>query len=92
MVSISFKASNSSNSSQEQFATEFKLSFELSPKILMDSGFKLNLINVDYCNDYNLPYHDDGQLPKIIGIGGSQSIFGITPPLNLCYKDHLYRT
>jgi len=45
MVSISFKASNSSNSSQEQFATEFKLSFELSPKILIDFGSKLNLID-----------------------------------------------
>jgi len=92
MVSISFKASNSSNSSQEQFATEFKLSFELSPKILIDFGSKLNLIDFNWYNNHNLPYHDDGQLPKIIGIGGSQSIFGITPPLNLCYKDHLYRT
>jgi len=92
MVSISSKASSSNSSSQEQFTTEFKLSFELSPKILMDSGFKLNLINVDYCNDYNLPYHDDGQLPKIFDIGGSQSIFRITPPLNLRYKDHLCRT
>ena len=92
MVSIPAKASNLNNSSQEHLATEFKLSFELTPKILIDSGSKLNLIDVDYCNDHNLPYHDDGQLPKIIGIGGSQSIFGITPPLNLRYKDHLCRT
>jgi len=89
MVSISSKASSSNNASQKQFATEFKLFFELSPKILMDSGSKFNLIDVDYCNDHNLPYHDDGQLPKIFGIGGSQSIFRITTPLNLRYKDHL---
>ena len=45
MISISSKASSSNNSSQKLFATEFKLSLELSPKILIDSSSKLNLID-----------------------------------------------
>jgi len=77
---------------RDRFTSEFKLSFELTTNILIDPGSKLNLIDVDYCNDHNLPYFDDDNLPKIIGIGGRQALFGITPPLNLRYKDHLCRT
>ena len=36
--------------------------------------------------DCHIPYYDDDNLPKIVGIGGRQSIIGITLPVTLRYK------
>jgi len=44
MMSIPSMISNSSDSSSEWLTKELKLSSELSPKTLTDSGSKLNLI------------------------------------------------
>ena len=65
---------------------------ECQPEILIDTGSKFNLIDKYYCSDFHIPYYDDGELPKIVGIGGSQSIIGVTPPITLRYKDHLCQT
>jgi len=82
----------SNNRRNEQATSNFKLSYELDTEVLIDTGSALNLIDVDYCNDHNIPYSCDEELPKILGIGGRQALFGITKPLNLRYKDHLCRT
>jgi len=65
--------SNSNQVQQDKITSEFKLSFELTTNILLDSGSELSLIDVDYCNDYNIPYFGNDNLPNIIGIGGRQS-------------------
>jgi len=83
---------NKDNEIPEQTLMEFSLSAEFKTDILIDSGSKFNLIDELYCKDYHIPYYDDEKLPKIYGIGGTQSIVGITPPLTLRYKDHVCQT
>ena len=80
------------NSLPEQTVMEFNLSVDYQTDILVDSGSKFNLIDKRYCSDYHIPFYDDGKLPKIMGIGGTQSIIGTTPPLTLRYKDHICQT
>jgi len=77
---------------QDKVTSEFKLSYESPINILICSGSKLNLIDIDYCNDYNIPYSHDEDLLQITDDDGQQTLFGITPPLTLRYKDHLCKT
>jgi len=67
-------------------------SFKNNTKVLIDSGSKLNLIDVNDGKNSNILYNNNNEFQKFISIGGKQAIYGITPPLNLRYFDHLYRT
>ena len=76
----------------DQPVVDFSMYIECQPEILIDTGSKFNLIDKYYCSDFHIPYYDDDELPKITGIGGSQSIIGVTPPITLRYKDHMCQT
>jgi len=80
------------NNLPEQTVMDFNISVEYQTEILIDSRSKFSLIDENYYIDYRIPYYDDGKLPKIYGIGGTQSIIGTTPPLTLRYKDHICQT
>jgi len=80
------------NNLPEQTVMDFNISVEYQTEILIDSRSKFSLIDENYYIDYRIPYYDDGKLPKIYDIGGTQSIIGTTPPLTLRYKDHICQT
>ncbi len=75
-----------------EFVIGFSIYSDDEIPILIDSGSELNLIDERFCEDYGISFSDDGHLPKIVGIGGKQTIFGVTTSVNLKYKDHLCKT
>ena len=61
-------------------------------KTLLDSGSQFNLMDVVFAKENNIPIISDSTLPNISGIGGSQSLLGITPSIQLTYKNHICQT
>ena len=56
-------------------------------KILLDCGSQLNLMNVYFAKENNIPYSSKRNLHNVSGIGGIQSIIGKTDPISLKYKN-----
>jgi len=61
-------------------------------KILLDCGSQLNLMDVYFAKENNIPYSSECNLPNVSGIGGIQSIIGKTAPISLKYKNHICKT
>eukprot|EP00833_Pecoramyces_ruminatium_P008767 jgi/Orpsp1_1/1182799/evm.model.c7180000082704.1 len=71
---------------------EFNLSISkvsVNAKILLDSGSQLNLMDVYFAKENNIPFSEDSKFPSVSGIGGDQSIFGKTLPISLKYGNHI---
>jgi len=58
-------------------------------KILLDSGSQLNLIDVYFVKEYNIPYSTQSDFPRVSGIGGKQQILGKTLPVSIQYENHI---
>jgi len=61
-------------------------------KILLDCCSQLNLMDVYFAKENNIPYSSECNLPNVSGIGGIQSIIGKTAPIYLKYKNHICKT
>ena len=61
----------------------------VNSKILLDSGSQLNLMDVYYAKENNIPYNENSKLPSVSGIGGDQLILGKTLPISLKYGNHI---
>jgi len=74
---------------------EFTLNIENSnstAKILLDTGSQINLMDIYYVKEYNIPYSTETTLPKVSGIGGKQNILGETLPISITYNNHKCKT
>ena len=60
-------------------------------KILLDTGSQINLIDIYYVKENNIPYTETN-LPKVSGIGGKQNILGETLPISITYNNHFCNT
>jgi len=75
------------------FEFQLKVSnISVKTKILLDSGSQLNLMDLYFAKQNNIPYNSETNLPKVAGIGGNQSILGETLPISLKYKNHNCKT
>jgi len=61
-------------------------------KILLDSGSQLNLIDVYFVKEYNIPYSTQSDFPRVTGIGGKQQILGKTSHVSIQYENHICKT
>ncbi len=61
-------------------------------KILLDCGSQLNLMDINFVKENNIPYSTETNLPNVAGVGGNQSIFGETLPISLKYENHICKT
>jgi len=57
-------------------------------KILIDSGSQLNLMDIYFAKENNIPFEKQNVVPQVSGIGGNQTILGKTMPLSLTYDNH----
>ena len=57
-------------------------------KILLDSGSQLNLMDIYFAKENNIPFNTETNLPQVSGIGGTQKILGKTLPISVTYKNH----
>jgi len=79
----------------DQYVFDFDLIFadlNIPTKILIDTGSQYNLIDSNFVTKLHIPIHSSNNLPKLNGIGGSQSIIGITIPLTIKYDKHQCKT
>ena len=68
------------------------LKSSVKTKILLDSGSQLNLMDVYFANENNIPYSSETIHPEVGGIGGTQKILGETLPISIRYKNHNCKT
>lgn len=68
------------------------LKSSVKTKILLDSGSQLNLMDVYFANENNIPYSSETIHPEVGGIGGTQKILGETLPISISYKNHNCKT
>ena len=61
-------------------------------KILFDSGSQLNLIEVYFVKEYNIPYSTQSNSPRVTGIGGKQQILGKISPVSIQYENRICKT
>ena len=61
-------------------------------KILLDCGSHLNLMDIYFAKENNIPYSTETNFPNVSGIGGTQTIIGETVPISLRYKNHICKT
>jgi len=61
-------------------------------KILFDSGSQLNLIDVYFVKEYNIPYSTQSNSPRVTGIGGKQQILGKISPVSIQYENRICKT
>jgi len=61
-------------------------------KILLDTGSQINLMDIYYVKENNIPYSTETNLPKVSGIGGKQTILGETLPISITYDNHKCKT
>ena len=61
-------------------------------KILLDTGSQINLIDIYYVKENNIPYSTKTNFPKVSGIDGKQNILGKTLPISITYKNHKCKT
>jgi len=61
-------------------------------KLLIDSGSQLNLMDIHFAKENNIPFDTNSTLPAVSGVAGNQTIFGKTFPITLKYKNHLCKT
>jgi len=74
--------------------------FEFTPNIsdistktkVLDCGFHLNLMDIYFAKENNIPYSTESNLLNVSGIGGIQLIIGETLPISLKYKNHICKT
>ena len=74
---------------------EFTLNIENSnstAKILLDTSSQINLMDIYYVKENNIPYSTEINLPKVSGIGGKQTILGETLPISITYNNHKCKT
>ena len=74
---------------------EFSLSIDntnSTAKILLDTGSQINLMDIYYIKENNIPYSTKTNFPKVSGIGGKQTILGKTLPISITYKNHKCKT
>ena len=74
---------------------EFTLNIEntkSTAKILLDTGSQINLMDIYYVKENNIPYSTETNLPKVSGIGGKQNILGETLPISITYDNHKCKT
>ena len=58
------------------------LKSSVKTKVLLDSGSQLNLMDVYFAKENNIPYSSETNYPEIGGIGGTQEILGETIPIS----------
>ena len=61
-------------------------------KILLDSGSQLNLIDVYFVKENNIPYSSQSDFPRVSGIGGNQQILGKTSSISIQHENHICKT
>jgi len=61
-------------------------------KVLLDCGSQLNLIDIYFAKENNIPYTTETDNPEIGGIGGTQQILGQTLPISIRYNNHICKT
>ena len=74
---------------------EFTFNYEkgsTKTKVLLDSGSQINLIDIYFIKENNIPYSDKTNIPEVSGIGGLQNILGETLPITLNYNNHKCET
>ena len=74
---------------------EFSLSIDntnSTAKILLDTGSQINLMDIYYVKENNIPYSTKTNFPKVSGIDGKQNILGKTLPISITYKNHKCKT
>jgi len=49
-------------------------------------------MDIYYVKENNIPYSTETNLPKILGIGGKQTILGETLPISITYNNHNCKT
>eukprot|EP00833_Pecoramyces_ruminatium_P006384 jgi/Orpsp1_1/1180416/evm.model.c7180000073352.1 len=79
----------------KQPVVEFNLNtsdVSVKAKLMIDSGSQLNLIDVVFAEENNIPYEKSSPLNKISGIGGEQPILGRTLAISMTYKNHKCKT
>ena len=68
------------------------LNSSCNAKLLIDSGSQLNLMDIHFAKENNIPFDSDSTFPAVSGVAGNQTIFGKTFPISLKYKNHLCKT
>ena len=68
------------------------LKLSVKTKILLDSGSQLNLMDVYFANENNIPYSSETIHPEVRGIGGTQKILIEALPISIRYKYHNCKT
>jgi len=68
------------------------LESSIQTKILLDSGSQINLMDVYFAKENNIPYSSESNHPEVGGIGGTQEIVGETLPISIRYKNHNCKT
>jgi len=85
----------SDNPNLKQPVVEFQLNtsdVSVTTKLMIDSGSQLNLLDVVFAEENNIPFEKVTSPSKISGIGGEQTILGKTIPISIKYKNHQCKT
>jgi len=61
-------------------------------KVLLDSGSQLNLLDIYFPKENNIPFLTETDFPNVSGIGGNQEILGETLSISLKYNNHNCKT
>ena len=64
------------------------LKSSIRTKILLDTGSQLNLMDVYFAKENNIPYSPETDHLEVGGIGGHQQILGKTLPISIVYNNH----
>jgi len=74
---------------------EFTFNYEkgsTKAKVLLDSGSQINLIDIYFVKENNIPFSDKANISEVSGIGGLQNILGETLPVTINYNNHKCET
>ena len=85
------RARFSDNPNLKQPVVEFQLNtsdVSVTTKLMIDSSSQLNLLDVVFAEENNIPFENVTSPSKNSGIGGEQTILGKTIPISIKYKNH----
>ena len=58
----------------------------------MNKRSQLNLIDIYFAKENNIPYSSETDHPEVDGIGGHQQILGKTLPISIIYNNYSCKT